>query len=72
MSVWYCELLRAATDPSDQRVGGLRFQHVPVKHPGTFGQRMRRVDFAALDGKAECSGTDAEPVSGLGQIHPSL
>jgi hypothetical protein len=33
---------------------------------------MVHFDLAALDGKAECSGADAEHLSGFGQIHPSL
>jgi hypothetical protein len=33
---------------------------------------MVRFDLASIDGQAECSGTDAEHLSGFRQIHPSL
>jgi hypothetical protein len=33
---------------------------------------MVRFDLASLDGQAECSGADAEHMSGFCQIHPSL
>ena len=72
MSVWYCDLLRAPPDPSDECRGGFRFQNVAVKYPGPISERMPRLDLATLDGEAECSGTDAKPVSGLGQIHPTF
>jgi hypothetical protein len=64
--------LRAAPDASDEGGGGFRFQNVAVKYPGTISERMFRRDLATLDGEAECSGTDAEPVSGFGEIHPPL
>ena len=64
--------MRAAPDTSDQRCGGWRFQNAPLKHPRTVGQRMVRPDLASLDGQAECSGTDAEQVSGFREIHPAL
>jgi hypothetical protein len=42
------------------------------KHPRTIGQWMVRFDLASIDGQAECSGTDAEHLSGFRLIHPSL
>ena len=72
MSVWYCDLLRATPDASDKGGGSFRFEPTPVKHPGTIGQRMLRLDLASLDRQAKGSGTDAEPVRGFRQIHPAL
>ena len=66
MSVWYCDLLRASPDPSDECGGGFRFQNVAVKYPGSIWERMLRLDLATLDGEAERPGTDAEPMSGRG------
>ena len=72
MSVWYRGLVHAAPDTSDKGGGSFRFELMSVKHPGTIGQRMLRVDLAALDSQAERSGTDAETLSGFRQIHPAL
>ena len=72
MSIWYCDPLRASPDPSDECGGDFRFQHIAVKDPGTIREGMCGLDLTTLDGEAECSGTDAEPVSGFGQIHPSV
>ena len=72
MSVWYCDLWRAPPDPSDECRGGFRFQNVAVKYPGATSERMLCLDLTTLDREAECSGTDAKPVSSLGQIHPTL
>jgi hypothetical protein len=55
--------LRATLDPSDKDGDSFRFEGKPAKHPGTIGQRMLRLDLAALDRQAKRSGADAEPVA---------
>jgi hypothetical protein len=72
VSIWYRDVLRATPDSSDKGGGSFRFERMPVKHPGAIGQWMLRIDLAALNRQAKGSGTDAEPVSGFGQIHPAL
>ena len=71
-SVWYCDLLRAPPDPSDECGGRFRFQNVALKYPGTISERMLGLDLATLDGEAKCSGADAEPVRRFRQIQPSF
>jgi len=72
VGIWYCDLSRAPLDPSDECGGDFRFQHVAVKYPRTFCEWMVCFDLTTLDCKAEGSGTDAESVSGFGQVHPAL
>jgi hypothetical protein len=72
MSVWYCDLRQAAPDSIDERGGGFRVEHRAVKHPRTVGQRMLRLEFAALDRQAQGSRTDTELPRGFRQIHPAL
>jgi hypothetical protein len=67
---WYCEVLRAATDPRDECADGVCFQNGAVKDPGTISEGMVRLDLTAFDSEPECSRTDAEAVRGLGQVHP--
>jgi len=47
--VWYCDLLRAPPDPSDEGGSGFRFQNAAVKYPRTISERMLRFDLATLD-----------------------
>ena len=63
------DTVRALSDKSGR---SFRFEPTRVKHPGTIGRRMLRLDLASLDRQAKGSGTDAEPVRGFRQIHPSL
>ena len=72
MSVWYCDFRQAAPDSIDERDCGFRFEHRAVKHPWTIGQWVLRLDFAALDSQAQCSGTDTELPRGFRQIHPAF
>jgi len=68
---WYRDLLGATMDPRDKGVGGFRLECQSVKQPGTIGQRMLRLDVAALNRQAKGSGADAESVRGFCQIHPA-
>jgi hypothetical protein len=56
----------------DERRGGRSFQRATLKDPRPVRQWMKRVDFAALDGKPQRSGTYPKDAGGFGQIHPSF
>jgi hypothetical protein len=72
LSVWYRGLVMSAPNPSHHACNRFCGQSGSAKDPGTIGQRMGPVDLPSLGGKAEGSGTDAEELRGLRQIHPAL
>lgn len=62
-------------DPAGTFDEGLRGRSVErgsAEDPGTFGERMQRLDVGAFGGKAQRLGADAEVSGSLGQIEPRL